>query len=149
MKKLIFLLSIITVIFSLNVNAQDYKINKNTTYFEYSGEDSDTVIADGTWGLWLANQKDFSMLHAVKVSLDSVSGTPTCDVKLQGKVFDDDSWTDITTVEWTGTTSDTTFTISETSTAKFYRHYRVYIDTDATEQKLKVDKILMKFWIKQ
>jgi hypothetical protein len=128
--------------------AQDASLNKGVSYAKYNGIASDTVNADETWDYWLANRQDYSMLHDIRVKLDSVSGTPTCDVKLQAKVFKDDIWSDVATVSWTGTSSDTTFTFSEQSTAKFYRHYRIYLDTDETPQQLKVNEIEFKFWYK-
>ena len=150
MKNLLIILSLLLSMFliSASAQAQDKVLQKGTSFETYTGVDADTLSADETWSYSVLSYSDYGKFHNVKVNLDSISGTPTCDIKLQGKVFSDDSWTDIETVSWAGTTSDTTFTFSEASTAKYYRYYKVLIDTDATEQSLSIGYIYFKLWFK-
>lgn len=149
MKKLILFITLLSI-FAFGVNAQNAYIDKGGSFVKYTGAASDTITeSDTTFVLNVTNPQNYPLLHDVKVSLDSVSGTPTADIKLKGKLFSGDDYTTISTVSWAGTSSDTTFTITEHSTAKYYRYYRVYIDADSgTTQKFKVDEIKTKFWYK-
>lgn len=98
-------------------------VSKNESfYFAYPQTIYDTVST--TWDLVFGLDKvvDFTKLYT-KFTLDSISGTPIVTVKTYGKLFWTDEWTPIDTVEWAGTTADTTFR-ADNATATAYRFYK-------------------------
>lgn len=123
-----------------------FDVNEDLTYVEYTGNAADTISStDSTWTYTFAVK---NLLDDLKVQgrmvLDSVSGVPNTAVYLKGKVFGDDSWTTITTVNWTGSSSDTTFSI-DNATAKPYRYLQYAIDCVAdSTQKFKVNEFELK-----
>jgi hypothetical protein len=80
--------------------------------------------------------------------MDSISGDPQVAVSIQGKVFTGDSWTNISTITWMGTSSDTSFLLNEISTAKYYRYWRVYFVATGTTQKATITKCDWRIWDK-
>lgn len=119
-----------------------FDINDNLTYLRYTGAVADTVSSnDSTWSYTMGIQNLYDALKVeCRVELDSVSGTPTSACYLQGKTFVQDDWTTLTTVNWAGTSADTTLSLGY-STAKPYRFYRVHFDcTAGTTQKFKIDE---------
>ena len=117
-------------------------INKNLTYKYYYGSAADTVSnADSLWNYDIAVLNLYDALDSeLRVSLDSVSGSPQVTVTLQGKWSYVDSYTDISSATWYGTSSDTTISISN-ATNKNYRFYNILLDGTATAQKSKVSLI--------
>ena len=77
-----------------------------------------------SWFLWKAS-RGFGATQDFQVKLDSLAGNHTnVAVALYGRKFEDDGWTQIgSTVNWTGSTADTTITISNTALNR-YRQYR-------------------------
>ena len=148
MKNIFLLLIMLISLVSFSQDKQK-SLNINQYYYEYSLGASDTVSNNDTlWYAQLFLNKTEPIKYDIQVKVDSLSGTPTTDISLQGKVFESDSWTNITTVSWAGTTSDTTFTYTENSTAKYYRYLRVYNDANTTAQKYKINYIKCKIWDK-
>ena len=112
----------------------------NVTYFRHIGTVADTMgVADSSWTYTVGvNNVLDALKQEVRVKLDEVSGTGKVAFKLKGKTFVQDSWTTITTVNYKGGGSDTTFYLNN-ATAKPYRFYQIEADVDAkTAQKLKV-----------
>lgn len=94
----------------------------------------------------LLNKAD-DVFYDVQIQLDSVSGTPDYDIDLKGKVFADDSWTDLETdVTWDGTSSDTTILFQEHSTAVFHRYIQLQVNGQAGTGAATIDKIEIKVW---
>ena len=101
-------------------------LKKDITFFQVNGGITDTVgVADSTWVKTFSVDNLYDALKSTaKMTLDSLSGTPTITVTQEGKDFWDDApWTVILTEDWAGTTGDTTLLFNG-STAKHYRFYR-------------------------
>lgn len=154
MKKLIaiFLIGFLSLAASQTLTAQDrtYTFNASTLTYYYSlpYRASDTVNAtDTTWYFqWLLNGVAWPNKTDVKVKIDETSGTGSCAVSLQGKKFSGDDWTNITTVNYAGGGSDTTFTISD-GTARLYRYYRLFVDkVSAAAGRSEVETCEVKIW---
>ena len=109
-------------------------LNKDITFFQVNGGITDTVgVADSTWVKTFSVDNLYDALKSTaKMTLDSLSGTPTITVTQEGKDFwDDAAWTVILTKTWAGTTGDTTL-LFDGSTAKHYRFYRYNVVLDTT-----------------
>lgn len=115
----------------------------NISYiYKYPSEVSDTVVASETWNFDIGILKDFSedLKYEARVELDSISGTPTINVILQGKYSWNDSYTALDTVAWAGTSEDTTVVFTY-DTAKNYRFVNIAVEADTTAQKVQVERI--------
>ena len=109
-------------------------LKKDITFFQVNGGITDTVgVADSTWVKTFSVDNLYDSLKSTaKMTLDSLSGTPTITVTQEGKDFwDDSTWTVILTEDWAGTTGDTTLLFNG-STAKSYRFYRYKVSCDTT-----------------
>ena len=113
MKNLIILF--IGILCALTVSAQDrtvsHTLRVNHTYFDYTGVAADTVSnnADSLAVAFTLN-KEYPVQYYIYLDIDTVSSSSTT-IKLQGKVFSDESYTDISSVSFGGT-DDTTFVFS-------------------------------------
>lgn len=132
MKKLLFIIGIIAL-FAFNVEAQDATISRNGSNFNISLDAGDTISNNSTtlYKVIDLGAKDAVQLYSIQVSLDSISGTPTEAVVLAGSM-DNSNYSTITTVNWTGTSSDTTFYYTDVSTGVAWRFLRVYITEGGT-----------------
>jgi hypothetical protein len=150
MKKVMILLFGIALIMSFSVNAQDHSktLKSSAYYYEFSFTSSDYVEASDTYYVQVTSRKLEPLKYSIKVEMDSISGDPQVAVSIQGKVFTGDSWTNISTTTWMGTASDTSFILSEISTAKYYRYWRVYFVATGTAQKATITKCDWRFWDK-
>lgn len=140
MKKI--LLFGLLLVFAIGLQAQDKtaKFKRTFTYASLSFDSADTINASETYDIQIETNKSKPLTQSMRIKLDSIAGTPTCDVELYGKEFSSDSWTQVgSTVAWTGTTSDTTIHILNT-TANRYRFYRTLVTSDATEQTTQVSE---------
>jgi hypothetical protein len=149
MKKLLFLAILIAFV-ACKADAQTTKAKtlNNTQYvFEDATDYSLSTSGDSVLTYtFLANKAD-DLFYDIQVKLDSVSGTPDYDVDLKGKVFANDSWTDLETdVTWDGTSSDTTILFQEHSTAEFHRYFQLQINGQASTGAAIVDRVEVKFW---
>lgn len=131
--------------------AQDKAVTLNNTiyYYAYSGLAADTISNnDSIWEAQVLVNKAEPVKYSMTMKLDSVSGTIGAYIFLQGKVFDTDTYTAIDTVTWSGTSSDTTFTFSQVTTAKYYRYFKIKVDSRTGTEKMKINYIKFKFWDK-
>ncbi len=151
MKKLVFLFAIFLVA-SLGLTAQDrtYQFNSGTWYYSLPYLAADSVSSnsnDSTWYFqWLISGVAWPNKTDVKVKIDELTGNGSCAVSLQGKKFSGDAWSNITTVNYAGGGSDTTFTISD-GTARLYRYYRLYVDkVVASAGRSEVETCEVKIW---
>jgi hypothetical protein len=80
----------------------------------------------GAYTIGLDNMLD-AMKHYAVIELTENTGTAGVNVKLQAKVFIDDTYTDILDVTYVGTGADTTI-ISDGTTANEYRFYKILLD---------------------
>lgn len=133
MKKFIIAFIGIIALLTFNVQAQDAYLSRNGTNFNVTLDAGDTISNNSTTlskTISLGN-KDAVQLYSIQVSLDSISGTPTEAVVLAGSL-DNSNWSTITTVNWTGTSSDTTFYYTDVSTGVAWPYLRVHITESGT-----------------
>jgi len=131
-KRIIFLIGIIAL-FAFNVQAQDAIVSRNGTNFNIALDAGDTLSNNSTTlsktiGI---GAKQAIQLYSITVTLNSISGTPTEAVVLAGSL-DNVNWTTITTVNWTGTTSDTTIIYTDVSTGVAWPYVRVQSTVSGT-----------------
>lgn len=114
MKKLLIIFSLIIAV--AVIKAQDATsftktLKSATTWDRYVGLAGDTVSnnRDSLAFVYKLN-KEYPVQYYIYLDIDTVSSSSTT-IKLQGKVFDDESWTDISSVSFGGT-ADTTFVFS-------------------------------------
>lgn len=124
-------------------------LNKDITFFQVNGGITDTVgVADSTWVKTFSVDNLYDALKSTaKMTLDTLSGTPTITVTQEGKDFwDDAKWTVILTEDWACTTGDTTLLFNGSSAQhyRFYR-YRVVYDTTAVGQ-VRITQLQHKFY---
>ncbi len=144
MKKILFLIGIIAL-FAINVQAQDANVNRNGTHFNVLLDAGDTISNNSTTlskTIGVGN-KQAVQLYSIQVSLDSISGTPTEAWVLAGSL-DNSNWTTITTVNWTGTASDTTFYYTDVSTGVLWTYLRVQ-GTESGTAKAQLTKVIGRF----
>ena len=126
MKK--FLLIIAFVVGMFAIQAQTVK-----SYMYPAGTYTKTYTADGLF----YNTR-------VKVSDKTTGAAGVGTVKLQGKYFDTDSYSDITTVTWTGVGStDSIISFQNVSTKNYYRYLKILVTR--TGGLIKVDYIKNSF----
>lgn len=129
MKKLITLFAIFaTLLFVNEVMAQDdaKTVDRNGTNIVFKLDAADTLSDNSTT---LSKQiglgtKQSVQLYSIQVSLDSISGTPT-EAWVLGGSMDETNWVTISTVNWAGTTSDTTFYYTDIATGIAWRYLKV------------------------
>jgi hypothetical protein len=151
MKKLI--LSLVLMV-GFTLNAQVAKVatplNFETGWFKnYIGLATDTLgtVTATTWSYEIPVNKFDGLFYVSKIKLsDKTTGANgVCTVKFQGKYFDSDSYTDITTVKWTGVNStDTTITFSNVSTKIYYPYIRQLVTNTSGKSKVEYSKTIIK-----
>jgi hypothetical protein len=172
MKKLFILLILATISIMSYSQDKSKTLGLQDYVYEYTLGASDTVSNNDTlWSAELLTNKIAPLLYNIKVKLTKVSGTPKSTVYLQGKLFSDDTWVNITSLTYGGTTADTTInwsnivanTITGTNTvnadstitvnnvyavnAKYYRYLRVYNDArGSVAGKYRISAIKVKLW---
>ena len=150
------LLIILLSCFFLGILAQDknYSIPVNKvsgeayTWYTISFPATDTVSSTDTlFQVRIFTNQDYAYYYNIKHTLDSVSGNPAASIYLKGRNFDTETWSNIDTVSWVGTTSDTTFYYNSVSSRSFYRQLLIYHDaiSDST-QKYKLTNLEIKIW---
>ena len=126
MKKLIFLFGIFAFL-SMTVMAQNTEtVQRLGTNFNFTLDAGDTISDNSTTlsKTIVLKGKQSVQLYSIQVSLDSISGTPTEAWVLAGSL-DNSNWTTITTVNWAGTSADTTFYYTDVSTGVLWSYVRV------------------------
>lgn len=124
----------------------DYPLGYNDTHMTYTSTANVTTATDSTWYYTVWKEAKSPLKYDMKVVLDSVSGTKqVVPIILKGKAFLSDSWTTITTVNWV-LGHDTTIRFSETSTAKQYRYWQIYIRSARKAFIFKVTELSQKYW---
>jgi len=169
MKRLIFIF--LALFIGVTVYSQDRTVTRTLafgkTLYDYTGQAGDTLgtTVDSIEVIFNTN-KNRPILHNIEVKtsdVDGIDGTVTYDVKLQGRTFTSDSWSDIdatnTGLDATSGAIATDFTtdLSEvidtlaTTNHPFYRQFRLLIawntetGLDAGEQ-LQIDYIYVKIY---
>lgn len=149
MKKYIIIL-VVALLCACGVDAQTVKAKSLNASQWYYGDDSNYSLAitgDSVLTYTITLNKPDDVLYDVQVTLDSVSGTPDYVIDLKGRVFNDDSWSDLETdVAWKGTSSDTTILFQEHSTAVFYRQIQLQVNGQAGTGAATFNKVEFKIW---
>jgi len=103
-----------------------------TGLIEYTGKaTADTVGGNvTTWNKPIFIDRQDAVLYYAKVKVTETAGF-SCTIKLQGKYFAADSYTDITTITYGGAGTDTTAIFSEASTAIKYRYVNFLVTRTA------------------
>ena len=143
MKK--FILMIIAMLtFSVAMSAQ--KTLDPTIYFvEYTGVVSDTVgVGTTTWSYPLLLNKTEGLYYNAKVKVQDVAAGAACTVKLQGKYFSDDAYSDITTYTWYGGGTDTTVVFTGNTNKIYYRYLNILVTRTASKAKVNYVKLSIK-----
>jgi len=171
MKKLILIIALLAV--GISVYSQDRTVNltfgPEQTLYDYDGRDADTLgtTVDTIEVIFNLN-KSRPLLHNMEVSTGSVStidGTVTYDVKLQGRTFTSDSWSDIdatntgldatnggadSQIDFTTDLSEVVDTLASTNHL-FYRQFRVLVALNTTTgldpgEQIEIDYIYLKIY---
>ncbi len=127
MKRIIGLVVIFAaLLFTNEVIAQDAYVQRNGTNFNVALDAGDTISNNSTTLSKVIGigAKQSVQLYSIQVSLDSISGTPTTAWVLAGSL-DNVNYTTITTVNWAGSSSDTTFYYTDISTGVAWSYLRV------------------------
>lgn len=138
------------MLFAFAANGQTTKaksLNGSQWYYNDDSDYSLAITGDSVITYTITLNKPDDVLYDVQVTLDSVSGTPDYLVDLKGRVFTDDSWSDLETdVAWKGTSSDTTILFQEHSTAVFYRQIQLQVNGQAATGAATFSKVEFKIW---
>lgn len=144
MKKLVSILAImfVTIVTIAQTNTVISRVNN---YFEYTGvATADTVGGTvTTWNKPILLSGEEALFYYSKVKVTETADF-ACTIKLQGKYFDSDTFTDITTINYTGVGSDTTAIFSELSTAVKYKHFNILVTRTAGTGKVSFVKFMCK-----
>ena len=128
MKK-IFAFIAIALIMSMvttTVTAQ-VKLKPNQFAYVYTGVSVDSVsVNDTVFAKEIFVNKPTTLYYNVSVKITEIASA-SCTISLQGKIFSDDVYTNITTATYSGGGSDTTVIFTQNTTKQFYRYYRVRI----------------------
>lgn len=122
MKKIVLLL--IACISFAYANAQ---MSDASLYFKYTGLATDTVSQTRTWSYSVKPNSTYALYYDFVFKLTEVVATTQTAIALQARKFDTDSWSTITTINYKGTGSDTTFYYTQESTKQFYNEWRFLI----------------------
>jgi len=136
MKKLL----LVTMLFAFAFAQAQTILPVKTYIYTYTGLATDTVgSGTTTWNKAIQLNKLDGLYYNAKVKVSDVVAGAACTVKLQGKIFSTDSYTDISTVTWTGAGTDTTILFTQNSSKVYYRYLNFLVTR--TAGKLKVDYI--------
>lgn len=149
MKKLLFLFSFCACFLMASAQKSattDLILGYDQTWYTYTSSANATTATDSTWYWTTMKESKSPVKYDMKIYIDSVSGTKqVTPVVLKAKKFITDSWTTITTVNWTNG-HDTTILFTETSTARQYRFWQVYMKSNRKAFIFKVTELSQKFW---
>ena len=114
------------LVFANQMMAQDAFVGRNGTNFEVALDAGDTLSNNSTTLSKTINvgSKESVQLYSIQVTADSISGTPAVAWVLAGSL-DGTNYTTISTVNWAGTASDTTFYYTDISTGVAWPYMRV------------------------
>ena len=143
MKKLFLLLlvAIIAISAGAATTLTKSKVLKPYVWFDnYTGTTVDSLgVGQTTWNYEIRINKPDAVLYDVRIKVadKSTGSNGAAVIKLQGKRFSGDNYSDITTKTWYGGGADTTISITESSTKTLYRYLNVNVVRSAGT--LKVD----------
>lgn len=120
------------------------------TFYDFTFDEGDTISSTDSLYTIEIDQHWYSLptTQELYIAMDSVSGQACVDVALYEKPFEGDSWAIVgSAVRWHGTTGDTSFVISNTS-SKQARFQKIQFDAiaDSTQKFLITDVRLKNFF---
>lgn len=141
------LLIFIGLLLSIVVYSQyDRTLGANEWTLDHEGNASDTLhTGDSIWTyqIWLPHHGD-PLKYKIYMDVDSTGGTSAIANRylfiLQAKNSEDETYTALDTVTYQGT-ADTTFSFTETTTAQFYKKWRMYVKGTSDELKIEIQKL--------
>lgn len=150
MKKLFVIISLLFAFIGIQAqesSTYDNYLGYDQTWFTYAQPATSyaNTATDSIWYYTVLKESKMPLRYDVKVRLDSTGGTyKTVPIILQGKKFDSDSYTNLTTVYWV-TGADTVKTFTQATPGQ-YRYYRLYIKANAKGFIFKIPELSFKFW---
>lgn len=112
-------------------------LNDSYLYYGYTGVSTDTVSWSRPWSKIITPNATFPLYYDALVKVTEVAASAQTAILWQGRKFDTDSWSTITTVNYKGTGSDTSVYFTQVSTRQFYNQYRLLV-TPTTTGKVKI-----------
>ena len=149
MKKLVILSVLLLSAFAANAQiTKNASLRADVWFLDVTADYSLSTSGDSVLTYTVLLNKPVDVFYDVQIELDSVSGTPDYDIDLKGKVFPNDSWSDLETdVTWDGTSSDTTILFQEHSTSVFYRYLQLQVNGQAGTGAATIDRMSFKVWL--
>ena len=160
MKKLFLIFSLILAVIAVQAQSTARTVtktlNSSRTYYEYTGVAADTVgTGQDTLSFEFLINKNYPVSVAARVEVTRTGSTDDYEIRLQGKVFENDSWTSL--VDSTAQTGSLSLYEPDANMAKtqaasvdnFYRYFRVLIGSDgsvAAADKLTVNYVYLKIY---
>ncbi len=134
MKRILGMLVIFAAFLFGDLMAQDARVSLNGTNFNLTLDASDTILNTNTLRktIGLAAKRSVQ-LYTIQVTLDSISGTPAHTTTLNGSI-DNSNWTTISTVSWAGSSSDTTFVLTDIATGVAWPFVSVLVTGSSTSK---------------
>lgn len=144
MKKFIVLFALLIGFVSVNAQTATL-ISRVNNYFEWTGSAAHDTVGGTvtTWSKPILLGGDQVVYYYSKVKVTETAGF-ACTIKLQGKYFDSDTYTDITTITYGGAGADTTAIFAEASTPIKYRYLNVLVTRTAGTGKVTSVKLVAK-----
>lgn len=130
MKKVILIATVLLAVLGLRAQTGQ-TVQTDKYYISTVGNSADTVGATSTtWYKAYEVQVPQQLFYNFKVKVLETT-TFACTIKLQGKIFDTDTYADITTITYAGAGTDTTVAFTQVSTKQNYRFYKVLVTRTA------------------
>ena len=99
------------------------KLPVNMFIWEYTGVSADKVDSTATtWVKPIQLNKLDGLFYNAKVKVADGTANATCKIYLKGKLFADDTYTIIDSLQWKGTGTDTTFRFTQNTNKIYYRY---------------------------
>ena len=150
MKRLLILLLFVPFIISAQ-GTYERTLGSNEWTYDHEGNAGDTLFTgDSIWyfEIWTPKHGD-PLKYKIYMDIDSTGGTSSSANKyyivLQAKNSEDETYSGLDSVAYIGTV-DTTFSITETSTAQLYKKWRIYIYGLSDELKIEIQKLNWAFY---
>jgi hypothetical protein len=140
-------------VFTISLSAQqsgtfDTKIKYAESYSLLTGPSAAILTTgDSSYTYTFYKESLKPLKYDVYVSLDSTGGTydTTTVITWKAKKFSENSWSTLKTVTWYNG-SDTTFTMTESSTAQQYNYYQLSVAGNSDSPIVKLLLLYVKFW---
>jgi len=140
------ILALITLVSFSQNQSVDRTLGYDDTYILFSGTSSDYVLdEDSTWSYTIEKKTDNEVKAYYRLDLDSISGTAEdVNIYFQNKLFEDDDFTDVDTVVYSGS-ADTTiyFNYSSNLSGDFHR---VLVSKNDNDFKVLIKYLKAKFY---